>query len=412
MQISEYFGTILFMTLEQPPFSVSELTLRIKSSLEQQFPRVRVQGELSNVKFHSSGHLYFTLKDESAQLSAAMWRSRAGTLTFRPEDGMKVIARGPIKLYAPRGSYQIEVEHLQPVGVGELQMAFEHLKRRLAEEGLFDRARKRPLPLYPESIGIVTSETGAALQDIRSVLGRRMPNVELVLVPVRVQGPGAADEIARGIRELNAFGSVDVMIVGRGGGSLEDLWPFNEEIVARAIAVSKIPVISAVGHEIDFCIADFVADLRAATPSAAAELVVRDRGELLESLRNISYTMNELLTDRVKSMREYFRSMIRSYAFHRPLDLLRESSQRLDELDRNLTNACTNALESAQQRHSVTGGSLEALGPRNVLRRGYAIIRKEGRVVTRAAVLHPGDAAKIEFADGTAEATIQSQSTL
>ncbi len=262
------------MTTEKQVLSVSDITRQIKNSLELRFPRVWIQGEISNFKRHTSGHLYFTLKDEGAQISATMWRSRAGTLLFGPEDGMKVIARGGITVYPPRGSYQIDVDQLTPLGVGELQIAFERLKQKLVAEGLFDEGRKRPLPELPSRIGIITSETGAALHDIRTVLNRRFPAIEVLLIPVRVQGPGAAEEIASAVKDMNRYGKIDVMIVGRGGGSLEDLWAFNEEIVARAIYASEIPVVSAVGHEIDFTIADFVADLRAPTPSAAAEMVV------------------------------------------------------------------------------------------------------------------------------------------
>ncbi len=395
---------------ERPVLTVGELTQQIKYSLETKFPRIWVQGELSNVKFHTSGHLYFTLKDESAQLSAAMWRSRVGSLAFEPADGMKVVATGSITVYPPRGSYQISVDQLQPLGVGELQLAFERLKQKLAAEGLFDASRKRPLPEFPERIGIVTSETGAALQDIRSVLSRRMPSVKVLLMPVRVQGSGAAEEIAKGIRDANAYGALDVLIVGRGGGSLEDLWPFNEEVVARAIASSRIPIISAVGHEVDFSISDFVADVRAATPSAAAELVVRDRADLIETLRNISYTMKDVLTVQIAETRARVRSLVKSYSFNRPRDLMRESAQRLDDLDHRLSQASLRSTEVARQRHVALSGRLEALSPRNVLQRGYAMVRSNGRVVTRAERLKPGDAANIEFADGAVETQVKSRS--
>ncbi|MBE0557660.1 MAG: exodeoxyribonuclease VII large subunit, partial [Proteobacteria bacterium] len=229
--------------------SVSQLTSLIKQSLEGTSPRLWVEGEISNSRLHSSGHFYFTLKDEGAQISGVMWKSRVAALSFTPEDGMKVQVRGAITVYPPRGNYQIDASAIQPLGVGELQMAFDRLRQKLKAEGLFDAARKRPLPVFPEKIGLVTSPTGAAIQDIRSVLGRRFPLVEVVLAPVRVQGPGAAEEIARAIRELNEYGNLDLMIVARGGGSLEDLWAFNEEIVARAIYASRIPVVSAVGHE-------------------------------------------------------------------------------------------------------------------------------------------------------------------
>lgn len=395
------------MSDERTIYSVSEITRQIKFSLENRFPKVWIQGEISNFKQHTSGHLYFTLKDENAQISATMWRSRAQELLFAPEDGMKVIARGRITVYPPRGSYQIEVDQLQPVGVGELQLAFERLKQKLGAEGLFDARHKKPLPEYPETIGIVTSETGAAIQDIRSVLERRMPSVSAILYPVRVQGPGAAREIAEAIRDLNRYGGVDVMIVGRGGGSLEDLWPFNEEIVARAIFESSIPVISAVGHEIDFSIADFVADFRAATPSAAAEQVVRDRSEILEFLRNMCYTMRETLEDRVSSLRGQIEQFVGSYSFNKPRDMMRESSQRVDELERALSVSFSHLFQLAHQRCETATHRVEALSPKAVLHRGYAMVRKHGTVVTSSRALKGGDEATLQFHDGEVATKIE-----
>src|SRR5271169_6490493 len=253
-------------------FSVTDLTRKIKGTLEEGFSGIAVQGELSNFKRHSSGHLYFTLKDEHTQIQCVMWRSRVPTLSVSPQDGMKMIARGNVTVYEVRGNYQLDVSSLQLLGAGELQIAFERLKQKLSTEGLFDQDHKKPLPQFPQRIGVVTSPTGAAIRDIINVVNRRFPSTELILYPVRVQGIGAAEEIASAIDDFNAFGEVGVILIGRGGGSLEDLWAFNEEIVARSIYRSSIPVVSAVGHEIDFTIADFVADLRAPTPSAAAEL--------------------------------------------------------------------------------------------------------------------------------------------
>lgn len=395
------------MPEEQKVLTVSEITRQIKSSLEQRFPRVWVQGEISNFKRHTSGHLYFTLKDEGAQISAAMWRSRAEGLLLQPEDGMKVIARGAITVYPPRGSYQVDVDQLTPVGIGELQLAFERLKKKLAAEGLFDAEHKKPIPEFPERVGIITSETGAALQDIWSVLSRRFPALDVLLLPVRVQGVGAAEEIAEAIRDMNRYGRVDVIIVGRGGGSLEDLWPFNEEIVARAIYASTIPIVSAVGHEIDFSIADFVADLRAATPSAAAELIVRDRAEILELIRNSCYTMRSALQESVSSQRERVKSLVSSYSFNRPKDLVRESSQRVDEIERNITLKFSHNLQLLSQRHLTLWHRLDALSPRGVLRRGYAIVRKGTKLVTSARALHTGDDATVRFHDGDVATKVQ-----
>jgi exodeoxyribonuclease VII large subunit len=395
------------MSTEKNVVTISELTRQIKQSLETSFPRVWVEGEISNFKHHTSGHLYFTLKDEGAQLSAVMWRSRVASLTFPPEDGMKVIARGSITVYPPRGNYQIDVEQIQPVGIGELQLAFERLKQKLAAEGLFDPVHKKPIPEFPERIGIITSETGAALQDIRSVLSRRHPSVEVILASVRVQGAGAAEEIAEAIEQMNRYGGIDVLIVGRGGGSLEDLWAFNEERVARAIYASKIPIVSAVGHEIDFSIADFVADLRAPTPSAAAELVVRDRTELLEDIGNLCYTMRGAIDNQMSSFRDRVASLLTSYSFNRPRDLVREFSQRVDEFDRSLGVSFNHIAQTAHQRYDSLRYQLQALNPHSVLKRGYSIVRKEGRIVSSARLLHRGDEAAIQFHDGTIDVQVE-----
>ncbi|MCK5525880.1 MAG: exodeoxyribonuclease VII large subunit, partial [Candidatus Latescibacteria bacterium] len=267
-------------------YSVSDITRAIKGLLDEGLMPLWVEGEVSNYVHHTSGHRYFTLKDETSQLRCVMWKWQ-GQLRFRPEDGMKVRAYGRISVYERGGQYQLVVSELHPAGVGELQLAFEQLKERLAKEGLFDESRKRSLPRFPQRIGVVTSPTGAAIRDIAHGIGRRFPSAQVVLWPARVQGEGAAAQIAEGIEKLNAYGEVDVLIVGRGGGSLEDLWAFNEEEVARAIYASGIPVVSAVGHEIDFVIADFVADRRAPTPSAAAEMVVRDGAELMRGVTDL-----------------------------------------------------------------------------------------------------------------------------
>jgi exodeoxyribonuclease VII large subunit len=395
------------MPTEKQVISVTDITRQIKMSLEQRFPRVWIQGEISNFKQHTSGHLYFTLKDEGAQISATMWRSRVSGLLFTPEDGMKVVARGGITVYPPRGSYQLDVEQLTPVGIGELQLAFERLKQKLAAEGLFDEGRKRALPAFPERIGIITSETGAALQDMRNVLARRFPFVKVLLMPVRVQGAGASDEIAQALREMNQYGKVDVIIVGRGGGSLEDLWAFNEEVVARAIAASEIPVVSAVGHEIDFTIADFVADLRAPTPSAAAELVVPDRLELLEVIRNNEYTMRQALSQMITTHRERIRSLVSSYALNRPRDLVREFIQRVDELQRSIGMNFAHRYERMAQDVESLAKRLSAVSPGSILKRGYAIVRKGEAVVTHAKELKPRDETVIEFQDGKVETQVK-----
>jgi exodeoxyribonuclease VII large subunit len=298
-----------------PILTVTRLAALLKEVVEENFAQVLVEGEISNFSVPASGHFYFSLKDESAQVRAVMFRSQARLLAFRPENGMQVILSGRVSLYPQRGEVQLVAERLEPLGIGSLQVAFEQLKTRLAGEGLFAEARKRPLPTFPRTVGVVTSATGAAIHDIVNVLRRRGAGLRLLLAPVRVQGDGAAAEIAAAIADHNRLGVADVLIVGRGGGSLEDLWAFNEEVVARAIHASAIPVISAVGHEVDFTIADFVADLRAPTPSAAAELVARSRLELEGHLDHLAQRLAgqmqgrlELLNERVTGLSRRLRS--------------------------------------------------------------------------------------------------------
>jgi exodeoxyribonuclease VII large subunit len=392
--------------MDEPLLTVTELTRKIKLTLEADFPSILLQGEVSNFKRHSSGHVYFTLKDEGAQIAAVLWRSRASTLSFLPQDGMKVVVRGRITVYEPRGSYQIDVSSMRPFGVGELQLAFEKLKQKLAAEGLFDASHKRPLPEFPRRIGIVTSPTGAALHDMIEIIGRRFPLVDLILSPVRVQGAGAAEEIASTIRQFNEYGQVDLLIVGRGGGSLEDLWAFNEEIVARAIYASRIPVVSAVGHEVDFTIADFVADVRAPTPSAAAEIVVPDRDVLLETLRRNWYRMHDEVGQIVRGHREQVQHIVQSYAFNRPVDLLRQFNQRVDELDRAMASSVSHLFALLKARCTSLGQRMSALDPQLTLKRGYVLVSKDGVTVSSAARLQTNDAIALRFHDGTVQSTV------
>ena len=405
------------MPQSQPIVSVSELTRKIKGVLEMGFPEVLVSGEISNFKRHTSGHLYFTLKDEAAQIQAVMWRGRAMSLFFTPQDGMKVVVRGSVTVYEVRGIYQIDVVQIQPMGVGELQLAFERLKRKLADEGLFDPEHKRPLPKYPERIGIVSSQTGAAIHDMLTIIARRFPAVEIILYPVAVQGEGAAEEIAEAIREFNRHGQAepanraDVLIVGRGGGSLEDLWAFNEEVVARAIYDSEIPVISAVGHEVDFTISDFVADLRAPTPSAAAELVVPDKSEILETIRNSCYTMEQTISERISASRERIVSLIKSYHFNKPLQLHREYTQRVDELERTLVTSLTHRFALLQSHAAQLLKRLQSLSPDQVLKRGYSMVYRDGRIVESARRLQVQDEVNIKFHDGVADSTVKKVTT-
>ena len=388
------------MALEPLALTVTDLTRRIKHSLESSFSSVVVQGELSNFKRHTSGHIYFTLKDEGAQIAAVLWRSRSAMLSFQPEDGMKVIVTGRLTVYEVRGAYQIEVSSIRPVGIGELQMAFEYLKRKLAAEGLFDAEHKKPLPEFPERIGIITSPTGAALHDMLNVLRRRFPGVEVILRPTLVQGAGASDDIARAVNDLNEVGGIDVIIVARGGGSLEDLWAFNDETVARAIFKSTVPVVSAVGHEIDFTIADFVADLRAPTPSAAAELVVRDRNAILANVRDSWYTMREAMMTMLNDRKEHVRHLLRSYSFNKPIDLLRQHSQRVDELERSLSSAISHRLAMLKSASDSLHHRVVALDPTLVLRRGYTMVYRGSEIVGSAVGLHTDDTVDIKFHDG------------
>lgn len=389
-------------------YSITEITREIKNLLESNIPTVWVQGEISNFKIHSSGHMYFSLKDEGAQIPCVMWRWNNHDLYFTPQDGMKVLAQGNITVYEKRGYYQLDVLQLTPAGIGELQLAFERLKNKLRAEGLFDERYKKPLPSYPERIGIVTSPTGAAIRDLVSIIRRRFPSVQLILNPVRVQGDGAAQEIATAITEFNEYGQVELIIVGRGGGSLEDLWAFNEEVVARAIFNSKIPVISAVGHEIDFSISDFVADLRAPTPSAAAELAVRNREELLEMINGFCTKINQALSTKIQYFRERIHNLERSYALRKPTDLIKQYSQRVDELAKNLETALSHRIQLMRENVDSMQKRLGALNPCSVLKRGYSICYKteDGRIVRRAAELTPEDKIRVRFYEGKILGTV------
>ncbi len=311
---------------ESTVLTISQLTRLIKGTLEDSFGAITVIGEISNFTRHSSGHWYFTLKDSGAQLSAVMFRGNAMSTFFRPQNGMEVVCRGRITVYEPRGNYQIVVSDMQPRGEGALQVAFEKLKRKLHEAGLFDEARKRALPPYPDVIALVTSPTGAAIRDMISVLHRRNPAVQLLIVPVQVQGAGAAEQIAGGIDLCNEHGGADLIITGRGGGSIEDLWAFNEEVVARAIARSEIPVVSAVGHEVDVTISDYVADLRAATPSVAAELVVRTREEMLGQLNSIVHGAWKFVDLKMRDRKRLLKATVADRAFSRLAGRLRSST--------------------------------------------------------------------------------------
>jgi len=353
---------------ERKIWSVAELTSRISGVLATQFSNLWVEGEVSNYRPAQSGHLYFTLKDARAQVKCVCFRGQAMRLKFRPEDGLKLIVRGSIGVYEPRGEYQIYVEHIEPSGVGALQVAFEQLKRRLEAEGLFDEARKKPLPMMPQRIGVVTSPTGAAVRDILRILQRRFPNLHLIVYPVRVQGGGAAEEIVAALNYLNRKRMVDVILLGRGGGSIEDLWPFNEESVARAIAASTIPIVSGVGHETDFTIADFVADVRASTPSAAAEIVVKSRQEFQRHLQELEHKISQRMRYVLLEYRHHLKELTTHIGFRHIEDLLRRHRQQTDELTLRMGVALQGRIERLRRRYTIAGTRISSFDLRARIR--------------------------------------------
>ncbi len=439
----------LSLFAENPVLSVSELTADIKSTLESEFRDLYVQGEISNFKKYPSGHWYFTLKDANAQISAVFFQNWNRLLRFAPENGLEVKVRGRLSVWEKNGNYQLNVETMEPVGVGALQLAFEQLARKLQEEGLFDDECKRPLPMLPRKVGIVTSPTGAVIRDMLNVLARRNASIDVCLAPVRVQGSGAAVEIAHAIRTLSDNAEklgIDVIIVGRGGGSMEDLWAFNEEIVARAINAASVPVVSAVGHETDFTIADFAADLRAPTPSAAAELVAAEAAGLQAHVEDLLGNLGRAMDYYLLQRRSELRDLIESQGFAETIGKIIKLSSRVREAEMRAAMALKNNLHQAklrveashhhltsidwraplavaeaqlqvgqqrlqramqaklerkQHQFSLTVGKLEMLSPLSVLSRGYAIVRDEqGQLVPDGAELKAGQKIAIRFADG------------
>jgi exodeoxyribonuclease VII large subunit len=438
-------------------FSIQEITryIRMKLESDELLGDVWLRGEISNFTHHSSGHMYFTLKDEGSRIKCIMFAAHNRKLPFAPRDGTKVIARGNVSVYERDGNYQFYVTQMQPDGIGSLYLAFEQLKKKLEAEGLFDPARKRPLPRFPRTIGVVTSPTGAAIRDILTTLGRRFPQARVTLVPVLVQGQGAAPSIVRAIELLNRIGEADVLIVGRGGGSLEELWAFNEEIVARAIAASRIPVISAVGHETDFTIADFAADLRAPTPTAAAELAVPHFAELRETLEHLRRRMRGALAAVVESRKTRLARVRRSPVLLYPRRYLLAHAERLDraserlrermrrraeqsrqrllgararlaaahpggraevaaarrrEAERRLTAAMRAAVKDGAQRLAMSMRQLDALSPLKVMMRGYSLVYDERgeRLIRSIRDVQPGDMVNVRLADGRLECHIWS----
>jgi exodeoxyribonuclease VII large subunit len=383
-------------------YSVSELTAELKALLENTFTGVWVEGEISNFKHHTSGHMYFTLKDDRGQLRAVMFRGSNRGLQFRPEDGLAVIVFGNVTIYEPRGEYQVYVEYMEPKGLGALQLAFEQLKTRLEAEGLFDPARKRPIPLLPKKIGLVTSPSGAAIRDILQIIHRRFANVQVLIFPVRVQGEGAAAEIVEGIECLNKRGDLDVLIVARGGGSIEDLWAFNEEVVARAIYVSQTPVISAVGHETDFTIADFVADVRAPTPSAAAELVISRKAELSQRVDDLFSRLVSHMRYRAERSGERLRSLERHLRLLSPLERVKRQRERLRDGALALQSSMSHRLALWRGDLRTAAARLDSLSPLAILARGYSVCRRlpDLSILTRAASVAEGERVEVLLHQG------------
>lgn len=400
--------------LDHQPLTISQLTARVRQTIEGSFPRVWVEGEIGNWMVAASGHGYFSLKDEGALLPAVMWRSSLGRAGGSFRDGDRVEARGRLSLYEKRGQYQLIVESLRPMGEGLLWRKFQALKEKLEREGLFDAGRKRPIPALPRTVGIVTSPTGAAIRDILSVLERRAPGLGVLIWPARVQGTGAAAELARGVRVLGGSGLVDVLIVGRGGGSMEDLWEFNDEALARQIVRSPVPVISAVGHEVDFTICDFVSDLRAPTPSAAAELVSAEHGRVAERVRGGVRLLDRAVDRALADAGQRLRGALSSYALREPEARLRTAQQQADEALRRLDAALDRRTVQARHRLQSARAGLAGHDPTIILSKGYAIVRRatDERVVTRAAALSPGDRLRTQLADGQFPSVVLDESDL
>lgn len=368
--------------MEQIIATVSQLNGFIKKTFESNpvFSDIWIKGEISNFKKHYSGHLYLTLKDEGGVLKAVMFKSSAYSLSFMPSDGMKVLARGRVSVYEAGGAYQLYINEMIPDGVGELYIAYEKLKKKLEAEGLFDEEHKKPIPQYPSVIGVVTASTGAAVRDIINVMTRRYPYAEIIIYPAQVQGAGAAESISKGIEYFNKEKICDTIIVGRGGGSIEDLWAFNEEMVAYAIYNSEIPIISAVGHEVDFTIADFVADLRAPTPSAAAELAVPSQTELMRKISDLEYTIKTLLISNLKNKK----LKLDSIKLLSPQDIIENHFLRLDVSTKEIINAMEKIILSSKEKYVGVLGRLDALSPLKVLKRGFSVPVDENEEVIKS----------------------------
>ncbi len=389
-------------------YSVWEITRYIRQKLDSDelLRDIYIKGELSNVSQPTSGHVYFTLKDEYSELRCVMFRNRNALLKFRLEDGMSVIVRGHISVYEKRGRYQLYVEELQESGIGALYRAFEQLKKKLKDEGMFDATHKKPIPVIPHTIGIITSPTGAAIRDMINITRRRFPHVHILLAPVAVQGEEAAPQIVNAIKLMNRVNreleKVDVLVVGRGGGSIEELWAFNEESVARAIFASEIPVISAVGHETDFTISDFVADRRAATPSEAAELVVPDKRQIEKNMSTLELQLRQNIYKLIEQQRRRLESIEKNVLFRKPTERINQYRQMVDEVKRTLIAEVMHRVQLHRKGLQALTGKLDALSPRAILERGYSICLKEQKVVRSVMDISTGDMLRILFRDGEA----------
>ena len=388
--------------------TVTQLNKYLKDRFDEDenLGAILVKGEISNFKNHYTGHLYFTLKDENSLIKCIMFKSYAERLAFKPKDGMKVMVFGSVSVFERDGVYQIYVKSMMEDGMGDLHEQFEQLKAKLEAEGLFDESHKKPIPLYPKVVGVLTSQTGAVIRDIINVSTRRNPNVYIRLLPVPVQGPGAAEKIAEKIKVMNEKKLADVLIIGRGGGSLEDLWQFNEEIVARAIYDSELPIISAVGHETDFTIADFVADLRAPTPSAAAELAVPDVYELKQKINNYQNRYRLALKKKNELMRLRYEKCMKSRVFTDPLRKIRDMDVTLDSYVQRLENKMKIIHKDSQSAYIKLVSKLDTLSPLKTLTRGYSLTEKDNKIVKSAKELKKDDKVKLKFSDGEKDAII------
>ena len=380
--------------------------LKDKFDEDENLGAILVKGEISNFKNHYTGHLYFTLKDENSLIKCIMFKSYAERLAFKPKDGMKVMVFGAVSVFERDGVYQIYVKSMMEDGMGDLHEQFEQLKAKLEKEGLFDESHKKPIPLYPKVVGVLTSQTGAVIRDIINVSTRRNSNVYIRLLPVPVQGPGAAEQIAEKIRIMNEKKMADVLIIGRGGGSLEDLWPFNEEVVARAIYESELPVISAVGHETDFTIADFVADLRAPTPSAAAELAVPDVYELKQKINNYQNRCRMSLKKQVELMKLRYEKCMKSRVFTDPMRRIRDMDVTLDSYVQRLEMKIRAIQKDSQTSYVELVTKLDTLSPLKTLTRGYSLTEKDGKIIKSVTELKDDDEVKLRFVDGEKSAVI------